>query len=580
LIIIVIKNDDRTHKGSGGIGGFLVDPKVLISMSRHPLRVACFFLLAVLFLIERLAVQVRIVTVGIDYFERVQDGPLPVEKVIPLEHHSTKDDGNALPDFLAPYQRIIQRSDTVQLEHCLQMAWPQTLWDNFTQWAFPMLESKFTGNNKKLELLKNSTKQLVKDEFTMQLFEIYLGAHHTNLCNFSSYRFHRISPSDNHHKQETFERARRKLDIQVASLANAHDADSSVQVVFTIVAYRDAQHLEKLVKSIWMPQHLVILHIEQHSSVDFERAVRQLADQYPNVVVLQFGTIVYETDSVSQVNLEIMEWLHSTSWVYDYFVTLGGATFPLWNATALSQHLHNAKLEGKQVWMGELLHNSQKIHHPQALLVWNRKRLYTSLADGEKLNLRLGSIVSTPVPQWLDHAMYHKSVSGNQGVYSYSIVKRLLQHPQVKEVFALAKYGCCCCLEERTWIAAMNLLGFLDQAKDNYSMFQLWGAPTLKAADPSASASAACQGGMKNSVLEINMYPHPCYKSEHAYEYQQNALGNIVQDRTPFLMNATGVWERIVEAKSRGVLFARKFHSDNERSLLMLQRIVQELHQM
>jgi hypothetical protein len=87
------------------------------------------------------------------------------------------------------------------------------------------------------------------------------------------------------------------------------------------------------------------------------------------------------------------------------------------------------------------------------------------------MDTRVGNVISAPVPNWLDKAKQYKSTSGNQAVYNY----------RIKEMFALAKYGCCCCLEERTWIAVIDILELLHQAKENYSTFQVqgWERPTV-----------------------------------------------------------------------------------------------------
>jgi hypothetical protein len=561
----------------------------------------CCFLFTVLLVLFETMMQVQKViflTGSKDDETGSHSYPATVKKA-PKQHDQNYDTLISL-SILNPYANVIHHSDTIQLQHCLpqrQMLSPST-WHNFTDWVFPILQQKFDGNPK-FDTLNNQTKQVIHDEFTMQLFEIYLSTF-TNLCNFSLYQFHRIPLNnvDNHHKEHSFQNARQKLQSIRNNDPKQDIVSHSVaaRVVFIIVAFQDVDHLHRLVRSIngMTKHHLVILHIERQSPLEFQQAVNKIAERYTNVVVLQFGTIIYETDSVSQINLELFQWLHDiVRWEYDFIITLDGAVYPLWNASALNQHLYQAKLDGKQVWLGELLHNSRKVHHPQAMMVWNRKRLHTTTLAGEKLDLRVGNAISTtiPIPQWLDRTMYHKSISGNQGVYSFSLVEKLLHSPRTKQLFAMAKYGCCCCLEERTWIAAMDILGFSRQAKENYSMFQLWGGPVTTLAVAGLDVVAAttsrrptrqdsssdCQGGMKNSVIGIDNYPHPCYRSEHAYDYVNETSGGST-DKTSVMMNGTQIWERLVKAKLKGTLFARKFHSNNIPSMQLLQRIVHELH--
>jgi hypothetical protein len=93
--------------------------------------------------------------------------------------------------------------------------------------------------------------------------------------------------------------------------------------VRVVVAFQDAEQLHRLVQSInsMMQHHLVILHIERRSPHKYQTAVNSIAERYTNVVVLQFGTIIYETDSVSHIS-----W-NSNSFIteYDYVITLDGA---------------------------------------------------------------------------------------------------------------------------------------------------------------------------------------------------------------------------------------------------------------
>jgi hypothetical protein len=202
--------------------------------------------------------------------------------------------------------------------------------------------------------------------------------------------------------------------------------------------------------------------------------------------------------------------------------------------------------------------------------------LYANNHDGEKVSVRAGAIVTSsnmrPPPDWLEASMHHKAVSGNQAVYSYRVVEQLVTNPRIKQLFALAKYGCCCCLEERTWIAAMDMLGLAEQAKAQYSMYQLWGGM-----QPKENGVMECsKGGMKNAVLEWNHQFHSkgsikCFRSENAYYKNETT-------QSSGFMDSTEVWEDLVRAKERGTLFARKFRSDNPRSMELLNRIVRDLH--
>ena len=141
--------------------------------------------------------------------------------------------------------------------------------------------------------------------------------------------------------------------------------------------------------------------------------------------------------------------------------------------------------------------------------------------------------------------MIYKSTSGNQAIYGREVVQALLNSDTVMELFALAKYGCCCCMEEHSWIAALSMTGYADEALQREPMmFQSWGGGT------------ECQGSMQNAVLSRNA--SLCYRTEDPLVQTQAAM------RLPhgWYYQGDTTWERLRDARERGVLFARKFRSD------------------
>lgn len=442
------------------------------------------------------------------------------------------------PHFLSRYVRTLEESDIVELDHCSidDLDWP-----NFTSLSRDVMERVYFSN-KKFDILRieqPSKAKKVEMEWTMELLEMF--ATHRSLCNFDNYRFKIRGVSD------SIRHAGMKL---TNTLQNVKTPPLQSRIAIVIVAFQDSKQLERLVDAVILPQHLIVIHLDNDTSPTFLEEVTTIASRYPNVAILQFGKIVYETDSVSRINLQVMDFLvNSLHLEYDHHVTLDGAAFPLLGATELAQHLHSSN---GNVWMGEMTHKGQAVHHQQYMLLW-KKRLHSTIGP-EKLETRAGVLFrDDAVPEWLDKAMHHKSTSGNQAVFRFATVQQLISNRQVKQMFAIAKYGCCCCIEERTWIAAMDILGLLEEAKRSRGMYQLWGGFT------------ECRGSMKNAVLEMNQTT--CYRSE-------NARGN----NGDLYIHGSSLWESLKEAKQQGALFARKFHSDNVGSMQLLNKIVHEMH--
>ena len=90
------------------------------------------------------------------------------------------------------------------------------------------------------------------------------------------------------------------------------------------VAYKDLQHLIQLSRGVYMPHHYIIIHLERRPDPEFEQGVREYALEFNNVVVLKFGSVVYKTGEVTDINLRIMRWIVFESGLhFSYFLTLG-----------------------------------------------------------------------------------------------------------------------------------------------------------------------------------------------------------------------------------------------------------------
>ena len=218
------------------------------------------------------------------------------------------------------------------------------------------------------------------------------------------------------------------------------------------------------------------------------------------------------------------------------------------------------------MWLGELLHNGNVV--PDGIGQWDyltRKRIiYTA---GERKyhqrfrNATHNGFVPT-VPNFIKGNMTKKTNSGNQAVFSYKFVKELTNSPEVKQLFATAKYGCCCCLEERTWVAAARIIGYGKQAAEAASMFQVWGG------DPS------CKSSMRNAVLSLA--PESCYKVEDS---SLNAVQSISgKAYSPAHLHGNELVRDLKVAKNKGFMFARKFNSEEPNSMSLLRLIQQEFH--
>jgi Core-2/I-Branching enzyme len=355
------------------------------------------------------------------------------------------------------------------------------------------------------------------------------------------------------------------LSNQTEKLKSVPSSDRLPRLVMVIIAFQDAKHLERLVRAVYLPHHLIIIHLDRVTPLKFERQVNKIATRYSNVVVVKFGMVIYRTDSVSMINYKIMNWLVNVVQLkYDYHLTLDGASFPLYKATTLALYIKN---HHRHVWLGQLLHQGKVLaakNSRQWAYLARKRIIFTagkkSYQQRTKKIERHGFISS--ISETIRTNMTKKTNSGNQGIFSYDVVKKLTMSTEVKEMFALAKYGCCCCIEERTWFAATRIIGYKDHALEKASTFQVWGG------------NITCAPSMNNAILRMNS--SICYKSEDASSGSL-ALQASQNQQINIYIRGDEILHQIKVAKRRGFLFARKFSSEDKGSMQLLNYIQQEV---
>lgn len=467
---------------------------------------------------------------------------------------------SVLKSLLPQQTPTVLESAIVDLRHC---SLERLHFGNFTRWARYLMEEGYPRFRDKIragqlegmvELDWNAT---MVPEIILGLLEVF--ATHANLCDFSKMDL-TISPG--------FTKQQKQLQSVPTAPANM------ARLAIIIVAFRDVDHLQRIVAAVHMPHHLIVIHLERSTPAPYFEAVQtKIVASYSNVVVLQFSAVTYRTDSVSFINFQIMNWLiHNVNVVYDFHITLGGAVFPLYGNIELAKHFHQ---ENRHVWLGELTHDGQQVRVPQYGYL-QTKRLLTTYPNKytqrikRKFSESQDGVFYPTLPDFIKTNMMYKTNSGNQAVYSFEVVKKLVTSPQVKQLFATAKYGCCCCLEERTWIAALFIIGYGEEALQRANMWQVWGG------------NKECTSSMNNAVLTTS--EDTCFRLEDATE------GSIVLNTTvqqlrdnrdksqAVYIRGNQVMDTLKEAKRRGFMFARKFRSDDVKSMELMEGIKMEIH--
>jgi len=432
----------------------------------------------------------------------------------------------------------------------------------------------------------NDDDETTAHEFLLQLLEQHLQRE--GRCDYSQYR-------------PTVPASAVVVSTNTAGVLPPKSSSSSCPVVAVLSAFHDVAQLAALLQALVLDDTnkynnnrlCVVVHLDALCGDEYRTAVLDAVDVLHDatITVLQFGSVVYRTDSLSLINMRILRWLTTgiNAVDYQYVLLLDGSAFPLVSGRALvdalllqqQQPSNNNNRRRRHVWLGALTHNGRdatgtawdfRLERKQ--LVDTRRKRHKRLPKDAWGGDRDSDNNNDPrIPLHIREHLVHKTTSGNQAIYSRHVVQELLDADAVMELFALAKYGCCCCIEEHSWAAALSMIGlapddtFLQQPP---MMFQAWGGETSE-----------CVGSMSNAVLSTNA--SLCFRSEDPIQNNISDNSNASaeqqqqQQQRPLYYRGDQMWEKLVDARRRGFFFARKFRSDRADSVQLRHDIQTEL---
>jgi len=101
-------------------------------------------------------------------------------------------------------------------------------------------------------------------------------------------------------------------------------------IAFSVLMFKDVEQFERLLRSIYRPQNLYCIHVDNKSSPDIHTAVNVIARCFENVFVLQRSfNVHWGSFSVLEPELACMKKLLRRSKKWKYFINLTGQEFPL-----------------------------------------------------------------------------------------------------------------------------------------------------------------------------------------------------------------------------------------------------------
>ncbi|CAG5122436.1 unnamed protein product [Candidula unifasciata] len=112
-------------------------------------------------------------------------------------------------------------------------------------------------------------------------------------------------------------------------MSSLTDEEEQFPIAYSILVYKDAEMVERLLRAIYRPQNVYCIHVDQKASNSSFNAISAIAKCFPNVFMASRRSSVYwGTFTVLEPELTCMEDL----WKYPkwkYFINLTGQEFPL-----------------------------------------------------------------------------------------------------------------------------------------------------------------------------------------------------------------------------------------------------------
>ena len=111
------------------------------------------------------------------------------------------------------------------------------------------------------------------------------------------------------------------------------EEEGQYPLAYVIVTHKDAAQVERLLRAIYQPQHIICIHPDAKSPQEFQRAIKGLARCFENVFIpSKVETVTYAGISRLMADINCMRDLtgpRGVSYQWKYLINLCGQDFPL-----------------------------------------------------------------------------------------------------------------------------------------------------------------------------------------------------------------------------------------------------------
>ncbi|XP_006891661.1 PREDICTED: N-acetyllactosaminide beta-1,6-N-acetylglucosaminyl-transferase, isoform C [Elephantulus edwardii] len=129
--------------------------------------------------------------------------------------------------------------------------------------------------------------------------------------------------------------------------------EAAFPLAYVMVIHKDFATFERLFRSIYMPQNVYCVHVDEKAPAEFKESVGQLLSCFQNAFIAsKIEPVVYAGISRLQADLNCMKDLVASKVPWKYVINTCGQDFPLKTNREIIQHLKGFK--GKNITPGVL----------------------------------------------------------------------------------------------------------------------------------------------------------------------------------------------------------------------------------
>ena len=108
------------------------------------------------------------------------------------------------------------------------------------------------------------------------------------------------------------------------------DLEAKFPLAYSIRMHENVAQVERLLRAIYMPQHVYCIHIDINSPRIIHQSMKAIADCFPNVFISALSVnYIYGGFSPVEVDLHCMKELLATGVKWKYYLNLAGTEYPL-----------------------------------------------------------------------------------------------------------------------------------------------------------------------------------------------------------------------------------------------------------